>query len=265
QLDPVDPLHPPVPAPAGYDQAQRVPVARGQRRPADPRGQQQPPDVAHRQPDPVPGDRVHEQALGLPGAAQQGADRHPPPVLPGVPARGAVQSRPHRHAERRKLVQPQLIPPVPVHHGQPPLIRIDGRDRIHEPACGGHRIRIERRGFVGPGKAPVSTGEPARPDRPARREVQPGRPRPPHPRPQEGPPPQIRPPPPQPPGPRHPAPPGPPAGAPRPSAPPPPPPRRPTPPARRRPPPRPQPQSPPAPPAPARPTGSTARGADRPG
>jgi len=39
EFDPVDPLHPPVPAPAGCDQAQRVAVARGQGSPAHAGGQ----------------------------------------------------------------------------------------------------------------------------------------------------------------------------------------------------------------------------------
>jgi cobalt-zinc-cadmium efflux system protein len=94
EFDPVDPLHPPVPAPAGCDQAQRVAVARGQGSAAHAGGQQQPADVAHRQADPVAGDGVHEQAPGSPGAAQQGADRYSGPVLLGVPAGGAVQGGP---------------------------------------------------------------------------------------------------------------------------------------------------------------------------
>src|SRR5690348_10286026 len=200
EFDAVDPLDPPVPAPARRDQAQRVSVARGQGSAADVGGQQQAADVAHREADPVPGDGVHEQAPGLTGAGQQGLDRHAAPVLPGVPAGGAVQRRPHPDAGRHQLVKPQLVPAGSVHHGQPPPLRVDGRDRVHQPARDGHRVRIERTGLIRPGEAPVSAGEAAQPDRLARREVKPGCPRAQQPGPQEGPPRQIRPPRPDPPG-----------------------------------------------------------------
>jgi len=101
-----------------------------------------------------------------------------PSPAPGSTRRSAVQGRPataHRTAE--KLVS-QARSGLALSTGRSAaLIRIDGRDRVHEPARGGHGVRIEKdrlrragvkRGPAGersPSRCPggVSEVEPGRP------------------------------------------------------------------------------------------------------
>ena len=103
QLDLVDPLDPPEPAPPGRDQPRRVAVPRRQRASLDRGREQQVVEVGQREVAVVAGERPDADAAVLrPDAAEQPRERHPRPVGGDAPAGRAVQRRPHRRRARAR-------------------------------------------------------------------------------------------------------------------------------------------------------------------
>lgn len=86
------PLDPPIASPVGSHQTNRAPIAIAQRRPGNVCRQEEQGSLGEREPPPISRHRAHDDALSL-GRAEETIEPRPGPLLGGVPASGAVESR----------------------------------------------------------------------------------------------------------------------------------------------------------------------------
>ena len=100
--------------------------------------------------------------MGRVDAREQARDRHAGPRLRGVPARRAVQRRPHgRRARREQVVERQVPRPARVDDGQPPVASPHVRHRVVQPAGDGRRRGVDG---MRPGEPPLRAGQAGEPD-----------------------------------------------------------------------------------------------------